>query len=73
MEFPHYRIKKWAFHSETTPGQKNVAHSASVGKYKICLPPLHVKLGFIKIFVKAMDKEIEGFGHLFKAKIFQIK
>jgi exonuclease VII large subunit len=41
-----------------------VAHSASVGKSKICLPPLHEKLGFIKIYVKAMDKESEGFGYL---------
>jgi len=55
--------KKWPFHSETTPGQKNVAHSASVVKSKICLPPLHIKLGFIKkIFVKTKDKESEGFG-----------
>jgi len=56
-ELPHYRIKKRPIHSETTPGQKNVAHSASVGTSKICLPPLHIKLGFLKIFVKAMDKE----------------
>jgi len=41
-----------------------VAHSASVGKSKICLPPLHIKLGFLKISVKAMDKESEGFGYL---------
>jgi hypothetical protein len=63
-EVPHYRIKNWPFHSETTPGQKNVAYSASVGKSKICLPPLYIQLGFIKISVKAMDKESEGFGYL---------
>jgi len=41
-----------------------VAHSASVGKSKICLPPLYIQLGFINIPVKAMDKESEGFGYL---------
>jgi hypothetical protein len=31
---------------------------------KICLPPLHLKLGLIKIFVKVMNKESEGFDYL---------
>jgi len=42
-------------------GQKNVAHRALVDKMKIFLPPLHLKLGLIKIFVKVMNKEGEGF------------
>ena len=33
-------------------------------KSKIYLPPLHIKLGLIKIFVKVMDKESEGFAYL---------
>jgi len=45
-----------AFSSETTPGQKNMAHRALGNKPKICLPPLHIKLHLIKISVKAMDK-----------------
>jgi hypothetical protein len=49
------RIKKWPLHSET-PGQKNVALPASRGKSKINLSPLHIKLGFIEISVKAMEK-----------------
>jgi len=61
----HYRIKKkWPLHSETTAGQKNVAHLTLVDKSKIYLPPLHIKLGVIKIFVKAMNKESEGFTYL---------
>jgi len=35
-----------------------------VDKSKIYLPPLHIKLGLIKIFVKVMDKESEGFAYL---------
>jgi hypothetical protein len=57
-------MKKWPLHSETTPGQKNVAHPALVDKLKIYLPPLHIKLGLIKIFVKAMDEESKEFAYL---------
>ena len=45
-------------------GQKNVAHPALGVKSKIYLPPLHIKLGMIKISVKAMDEESEGFDYL---------
>jgi len=33
---------------KTTPGQKNVAHLALGDKSKICLPPLHIKIGLKK-------------------------
>jgi hypothetical protein len=45
-----------------------VAHCTLTDKSNIYLPQ-HIKLGFIKIFVKVMDKEIKGF----KAKISQNK
>jgi hypothetical protein len=47
-------------YSETTPGQRNVVHPALVAKSKNYLPPLHIKLHLIKIFVKVMNKESEG-------------
>ena len=31
---------------------------------KIYLPPLHIKLGLMKIFVKAMDRDGDGFKYL---------
>jgi hypothetical protein len=37
-----------------------------VDKSKIYLPPLHIKLALIKIFVKVMDKESKGFAYLRK-------
>jgi hypothetical protein len=37
-----------------------VAHPALGDKSKIYLPPLHIKLVFIKISMKAMDEESEG-------------
>jgi hypothetical protein len=48
--------KKLPLRLETTAGQKNVAHPALLGKSKIYLPPLHIKLGLIKISVKTMYK-----------------
>jgi hypothetical protein len=59
----HYRTKKWPLCSEVTPGQKNVAHPALMDNSNTYLPH-HIKLGLIKISVKAMDKEIEGFAYL---------
>jgi hypothetical protein len=41
-----------------------VARPALVYKSKIYLPPLHIKLGLIKMSVKAMDNENEGFAYL---------
>jgi hypothetical protein len=42
-----------------------------VDNSKVYLPPLHIKLSLIKIFVQAVDKESEGFGYL-KQKIPKI-
>jgi hypothetical protein len=41
-----------------------VAHPILVDKSKIYVPPLHIKLGLIKVIVKAVDKETERFGYL---------
>jgi hypothetical protein len=41
-----------------------LAHLAVVDKYKICSSALHIELPLIKMFVKAMDKEREGFDYL---------
>jgi hypothetical protein len=43
----------------------NEAHPALDHKSKIFFwPPLFIKFGLIKLFVKAMDKESEGFDYL---------
>jgi hypothetical protein len=41
-----------------------VAHPILVDKPKVYVPPLHIKPGFIKVFVKAVDKESGKFGYL---------
>jgi hypothetical protein len=54
-------LKKRPLSSEPTPGRRNVVHPALGEKSKIYLLSLHIKLGLIKIFVKAVDKESEEF------------
>jgi len=51
----HYVNKLWPKRTSLTPGQKNVV-SPLVLPEKIYLPPLHIKLGLMKNFVKGMDK-----------------
>jgi hypothetical protein len=43
-----------------------MAHTALVNKFKVYVPPLHMMLAFIKIFVKLTDKEREDFTYLRK-------
>jgi hypothetical protein len=57
----HYNVKDWPARQALIPGQKNVMHQQLVDPKKIYLPPLHIKLGLMKNFVKAMDKESDGF------------
>jgi hypothetical protein len=61
-----YYARQWPLRGETVLGQKNVEHRALVDKMKIYLPPVHLKLGLIKIFVKVINKEGEGFDFLRK-------
>ena len=46
------------------PGEKNVVSPPLVLPEKIYLPPLHIKLGLMKNFVKVMDKTGRGFEHV---------
>ena len=40
-----------------TPGQKNVIAQSLVDPQKVFLPPLHIKLGLVKSFVKELIKQ----------------
>jgi len=52
----HYVRQNWPMRHSLEPGQKSVQHPLLVQSEKILLPPLHIKLGLMKNFVKAMDK-----------------
>lgn len=50
----HYVKKHWPPRSNFVPGEANVANIPLVDPKKIILPPLHIKLGLIKNFVKKL-------------------
>ena len=58
----HWKQKDWARRASLEPGDKNVFWKALVDSETVLLPPLHIKLGLKKQFVKALLKE----GKLFK-------
>lgn len=60
----HYVKKDWPKRESLTPGQKNVKNAPLVQSDDVFLPPLHIKLGLMKNFVKAMDRDGAGFLYL---------
>ena len=53
----HHHVKTiWPARQILEPGHRNVKHHSLVESPRILLPPLHIKLGLMKIFVKAMDR-----------------
>jgi hypothetical protein len=60
----HYITKDWPLRQRLEPGSKNVLYPSLVEPSKILLPPLHVKLGLMKNFVKAMDRDGQAFKYL---------
>jgi len=51
----HYSRKHWPHGQSSTPGMKNVLHKPSIKTSKVLPPPLHIKLGLMKNFVKALN------------------
>jgi hypothetical protein len=60
----HYHAEQWPLRGERILGEKNVAHRALFDKKKIYISTHHIKLALIKIIVKAINKEDEGFVNL---------
>ena len=54
----HYTTKDWPARDEMVSGRpNNIVNNPLVGRHKILFPPLHIKLGLIKQFTKALDKD----------------
>lgn len=53
----HWSGREWPARESFTPGKTNVIKQPLAEPDKICLPPLHIKLGLVKNFVKGLDKE----------------
>jgi hypothetical protein len=60
----HYIQKQWPKRDSLIPGKRNVLNNPPVSAEKVFLPQLHIKLGLMKNFVKAMDKNGTGFMYL---------
>ena len=61
----HYIKKDWPARDEMVPGRSNnIVNNPLVDRHKILLPPLHIKLGLIKQFTKALDKDSSCFSYL---------
>lgn len=60
----HYVRNKWPDREEYTPGIENVKYEPLVDADSIIPPPLHIKLGLFKNFVKALDPNQSAFKYL---------
>ena len=58
----HYSKKKWPAREELLSGiSKNIINEPLVSRDRILLPPLHINLGLMKQFTKALEKNGECF------------
>ena len=60
----HYKQKDWGSRSTFVPGEHSLKVNPLVDMNKVLLPPLHIKLGSMKNFVKALHKNGAAFQHL---------
>ncbi|KAI6648986.1 hypothetical protein LOD99_6869 [Oopsacas minuta] len=60
----HYFQKVWSHRDHLVSGSHNVIQEPLVDSNDVLLPPLHIKLGLMKNFVKALPKESRGFLYL---------
>jgi hypothetical protein len=60
----HWEQKHWTPRTSLEPGSKNILYKSLVDPKKILLPPLRIKLGIMKQFVKALPKTGNCFKNL---------
>ncbi|XP_051513688.1 SUMO-interacting motif-containing protein 1 isoform X3 [Myxocyprinus asiaticus] len=60
----HYHRRDWPQRTEFSVGRNNVKWEPLVDPQKVLMPPLHIKLGLMKQFVRALDKESATFKYL---------
>ena len=56
--------KDWPICETLEAGMPNVVNNPIISRDKIVFPPLHIKLGLMKQFVKALSLDSECFQHL---------
>lgn len=60
----HYKKKKWPKRTSFDVGKLNIIEKPLVNPKDILIPPLHIKLGLMKQFVKALDIDGDCFLYL---------
>ena len=60
----HYSRKDWPARKSLEPGIMNMENQPLVEPSKILLPSMHLKLGLVKIFVKAVNQAEAAFTYL---------
>ena len=60
----HYHRRIWPKRTEYSVGYSSIKWDPLIDPIKIMLPPLHINLGLIKQFVKALHKNSDAFKHL---------
>ena len=60
----HYHRRDWPQRTDFSVGRNNVKWEPLVDPQKVLMPPLHIKLGLMKQFVTALDKESAAFKYL---------
>ena len=60
----HWVRKEWPPRNTIKPGEKNIVNNPLVDRKNIILPPLHIKLGLMKQFVKGLDRFGDYFGYV---------
>ena len=62
----HWVEKNWPAREDLALGDKNIINESLVNRDRIILPPLHIKLGLMKQFVKALDIDGDCFNYIAK-------
>lgn len=60
----HYTDHEWQPRITHKLGENSIDHMPLVPSSKIILPPLHIKLGLIRNFIRALPREGEAMMHL---------
>ena len=63
----HWTVYEWPNRTQLTVGDRNIINPPLVDREKIIFPLLHIKLGLMKQFVKALDKSERCFDYICSA------
>ena len=60
----HFKRREWPVREHLQPGSHNVINQSLIPIEKILPPPLYIKLGLVKQYVKALNPASAAFQHI---------